>query len=368
MLEVRSISVTTRSFRLKDVSFIVKDNTTHTIIGPTGSGKTTILESLIGLRRPDSGEIILDGINIIDIPVEKRGLSYLPQDLCLFPHLTVMDNILYGLKIKRIKNRDIADKLIDTLSIGHLLNRKVTTLSGGERQRVALARALSGGNRYLLLDEPLSALHEGLKRDLRYLLKGLKEEYKLTMIMVTHDMEDAFFLSDTMSVVIDGMVQQTDTPGNIYKYPANLEVANFFGIKNLFKGEIEQVENDKLYIMCPEINATLTIQINDKTKSYKKGDSILICIRPENVMILRPDYMRKEQDNLIEGQITEIYEKGNGCIIFFAPQDAKRRIEIDVPDYAFKKLALRKGINATITLRHESIWLMNQKSEFPSMD
>lgn len=361
MLEIRGVSVNAGDFCLRDISFVVKGFTTHVIIGPTGSGKTTFLETIIGLRMPDRGKILLDGMDIIDIPVEKRGFSYLPQDLCLFPHLTVKDNILYGLNMKGIKDKGFVDSLIDTLRISHLMERKITNLSGGEKQRVALARALAGGNRYLLLDEPLSSLHAGLKRELWYLLKRLNETYKLTTIMVTHDIEEASFLADTMSVMIDGRIHQTDTGSNIYRYPDDIEVANFFGINNLFNAEIEKIEDGIMYTKCQELNTTLALPITSRTGTYKTGDQIIAGIRAEDVLILRHEYIRDGQENLLKGEITGIYEKGSGYIVLFSPSIAKKTIEIDVPDYAFRKLKVRKGSSVSITLKYENIFLIKKK-------
>ena len=172
MLEVAELSVRAGGFSLSDISLEVYPSSCHVLLGPTGSGKTLLLESIIGLRNPDKGKILLDGSDITGCPAERRGLAYVPQDLALFPHLTVRENILYPLRIRGSKqNADngIVRELIESLDIRHVLDRPVSNLSGGERQRTALARAVASGCRTLILDEPLSALHQSLKRELWFL-------------------------------------------------------------------------------------------------------------------------------------------------------------------------------------------------------
>ena len=169
MLEIKGLSVRAGSFTLKDIDLSIEDRLCHVIIGPTGCGKTTLLEAIAGLRKSSTGQIYLDGNEITHLSVEKRVLSYLPQDLALFPHLNVRDNIFYGLRIRKEKDKrfyDLIHELVKNLGITHILDRPIHNLGGGERQRVALIRAMATGNGYLLLDEPLSALHEGMKKEM----------------------------------------------------------------------------------------------------------------------------------------------------------------------------------------------------------
>ena len=202
MLEVRHLSVSADKFLQNDVYLTNPTEGCHAIVGATGSGKTLLLESIIGFRRPSRGAILLNGEDMTQLPVEARGISYVPQDLALFPHLTVRENILFGARVRGIRTAEhdeLVRQLVTSVGIGALLDRSVAHLSGGERQRVALVRAVATGNRLLLLDEPFSALHEGLRRELLFVLRELQQNHGLTLLMVTHDTEEAFFLSDAMT-------------------------------------------------------------------------------------------------------------------------------------------------------------------------
>ena len=196
MLEIRNLSLRAGDFRLSRISLSVNGCECHVIMGPTGSGKTLLLESIVGFRRPCGGEILFQGKEIATLAVEKRQIAFLPQDLALFPSMTVEENVLYGLKRKKPKctgSRDQAMALCEAVGIKHLLKRDTRALSGGEKQRVALVRALAPGCRLLLLDEPFAALHRGMRKDLWFLLKRLQERLQLTVLMVTHDEKAATF-------------------------------------------------------------------------------------------------------------------------------------------------------------------------------
>lgn len=359
MLEIKDVSIRAGEFAVKGISLNVEDSACYVIIGPTGSGKTIFLEAIMGFKKLISGEIRLGKKNITDMPAEQRGISYLPQDLALFPHLNVKENILYGLKIKGITDRqyfDLADDLIDTLGIKHLLNRVTHNLSGGERQRVALVRAIATGNKYLLLDEPFSALHEGMKSELWFLLKELQERYRLTVLMVTHDVEEAFLLADTISIMINGRLEQTGKKEEVYRYPATIDAAEFFGIRNLFDAEITDKEN---IVRCKELNAELFVKasLNHRSKNFKIG------IRAEDIMILRTGRTITGQDNIIEGIITDIFRKGATDIVLLKPQNSKRIIEIEMPFYAFQKLDIKKGLSAGVILKAECIFCLQNSHD-----
>lgn len=359
MLEIKGLSVKAGVFFLNNISFRVEDRSTHVIIGPTGSGKTILLETIIGLKKPERGEIRLNDRNITNQPTEQRQISYLPQDLAIFPHLNVKDNIFYGLNIKKAKDKhhfSIVNDLIETLKIGHLLDRTTHNLSGGERQRVALVRAIATGNKHLLLDEPCSALHTGLKKELWFLIKDLQERYRLTVLMVTHDVEEAFFHADTISIIINGRIEQTGRKDEVYRHPATIEVSKFFGIRNLFEADIIESTDDKMIVGCNDLNSNLTIPLRRFTDP--PIHRFTIGIRAEDVMILRPDLKRQVQDNLISGTVIEIFKKGASHIILFLPEKSKKSIEIDLPNYAFQKLNILKGQQTTVSLKGEDIFLL----------
>lgn len=362
MIEVEGLSLKVKDFWLKDINLTVQSGSCHVIIGPTGCGKTTLLEALIGLRKINKGRIRLNGEDITDLPPHKRGFSYVPQDLAIFPHLSVEENIFYGLKHSNLPHKkeryEWAYELIESLGLKPLLKRKSVNLSGGEKQRVALARALAPGHKYLLLDEPLSSLHEGMKKELWFLLKSLQKKYGFTILMVSHDLEETFFLADHISLMIDGMIQQSAPKEIIYHMPATIKIADFFGIKNLFKVQIKKIQGEFASLNCPDLSTELVIPVGRLTPN-SQGAWIMVGIRPENVMILRADQDPRGKENLLEGEITNIFAKGSTYLIIFKPKGAQRIVEIEVPNYAYRKLGLAEGQRVVVSLKAETLFLLN---------
>ncbi|MGC8735658.1 MAG: ABC transporter ATP-binding protein [Dissulfurimicrobium sp.] len=367
MLELERLTINTGMFSVKDVSLKIQPGSCNVLVGPTGCGKTTLLEAIIGIRRPDSGVIRLEGRRIDDLPIERRGIAYLPQDLALFPHLTVEGNIFYGLKHQKRLNerrRDFVLELAETLGITHLLKRMVDHLSGGERQRVALVRALATGSGYLLLDEPLSALHEAMKKDLWFLIADIKVRFGLAIVMVTHDMDEAFFMGDEIAVMIDGMIRQAGPRGEVYGHPIDIDVAGFFGIKNLFSAEVIRMRGKWAEVRCNELNTDLIVPAwrHSGTTSILQGLPFIIGIMPENVMLIRPDLNRRDNDNLLEGVVYEIFSRGRSNTLLFVPDGSDRVIEIDIPDYAMRKMDITKGVKAVVALRAEKIFTLTARA------
>jgi len=365
MLELRSLSMQAGNFLIKDVSLSVPEGQCHIIIGPTGSGKTLLLESVIGFRKPDRGKILLAGRNINKEAVEKRGIAYVPQDPSIFPHLTVEENILYGVRIKKTETgmcRDLVGKLVESLRISHLLKRRAVNLSGGEQQRVALVRALAAGDRYLLLDEPLSSLHESLKKELWFFLRELQTRYKLTILMVTHDLEEAFFLADGMSIIINGKLHQTGKKQEIYSMPETMEAAKFLGVRNLLPAEVIRLDESILTVHCAHLGRDLVVrQGGDETKRrVKMGEKVIAGIRAEEAMVLRPEYYKHNEDNMIEGTVVEIVDKGASYTVLFLPDGSRQHIEVEIPNYALKKIQLARGEKRFIVLRSENIFLLKR--------
>lgn len=363
MVELIDVTVQNRGFTLNNISINIETGSCHCLIGPTGCGKTTLLESILGLRKVKHGSIMVDGKDITLLPVHKRGFSYVPQDLAIFPHLTVYENITYGIKHGNIENKGVLYKLSmelsELLGISSILNRKATNLSGGERQRVALVRAISTGNMYLLLDEPLSALHEGLKRELWFLLKELQRKYNFTILMISHDIEEATFLGEYISVMIDGKLIQTGTKDNVYQYPATRKVAEFFGIKNIFDAEIIGEESCHYKLYCNTLSSEIIIpKKNIKDHIVGKDKIISFGIRSENIIIQRPDLPMKK-DNILKGVIKSVYSSGPNSIVMFKPEGKDLLIEINMPEFAMAKLSLNTNDEASIALRMERIFILD---------
>ncbi len=241
MLRLQDIRVILGDFQLKDISLHVRNGEYMVLLGPTGTGKTVLLETIAGMYRIVRGSILVQGRDVTRLPPEKRNLGVVYQDYALFPHLTVRRNIAFGLQLRgepRGKVSKVVEEMGDFLDIGSILDRRPGNLSGGERQRVALARALVLEPHVLLLDEPLSALDRSTRDRLRRELKRIHQEIGVTIVHITHDLTEAFFLADHLAVMKDGSILQQDTPENVLKCPRNRAVAELLGIENLIPGKI----------------------------------------------------------------------------------------------------------------------------------
>ncbi|MEN8614164.1 ATP-binding cassette domain-containing protein [Dehalogenimonas sp. THU2] len=222
MLVIEDLSVNAGAFKLREINLEIKTGEYLVLLGPTGSGKTVLLETIAGLRRPERGTIRRDGTNLCGLNPEERGLSLVYQDQMLFPHLTVHDNVCFGLKMQR-RSRDVIeaslDRICQLINIEHLLGRRPGTLSGGERQNVALARSLITSPWLLLLDEPFSSMDASLRRGSRAHMKKLQRELGFTCIHVTHDLEEAMDMADRIAFILDGRLARVGSPENFLLWP-----------------------------------------------------------------------------------------------------------------------------------------------------
>ncbi|MBI5569066.1 MAG: ATP-binding cassette domain-containing protein [Desulfomonile tiedjei] len=368
MLEVINLSASAGCFVLNNVSLAVIPSACHVILGPTGSGKTLLLESVIGLRNPQGGRVVLEGQEITGLPIERRGLSYVPQDLALFPHMTVRENILYPIRI-RGSNEDIENgivrELVDSLGIRHILDRSVRNLSGGERQRTALARAVASGRKYLILDEPLSALHESLKKELWYLLKDLQRRYELAILMVTHDLEEAFFLGDTVSVILEGKLCQQGRKEDVYEHPSSVEVAGFLGIRNLFHVNRASVSADSLLMYCEDLGTTLTLPLSSLKSRSLETSSLALGIRSEEIAVLMPGELTPHVTNIIEGIVRDTFENGAFLTLIATGRGSSTSLETVLPRMVAKKLGLLRGSPVFLRLPEDSLFLVDIDSAGP---
>ncbi len=254
---------------LKDLNLDIYKGELLSLLGPSGCGKTTTLRIIAGLIKNDSGTFVLDGKDMTNVPVHKRDFGLVFQSYALFPHLSVFNNIAFGLKIKKLDKATIEQKvknIADVCGIGEYLQRFPKQLSGGQRQRVALARALVTEPKLLLLDEPLSNLDAQLRIQMRTSIKKIQKQLNITMVFVTHDQEECFSISDRVAVMDKGVIVQCSSPEEIYSKPANEMVAKFVGFKNFFNRE-----------ECK----SLGIKLNDESKT--------VCIRPSDIELSEND-------------------------------------------------------------------------------
>lgn len=299
MLRIENVYKKLGDFQLKDINLEIKKGEYFVILGPTGTGKTVILEVIAGMYKPDKGNVYHGENDLSSLYPEKREIGFVYQDYALFPHLTIRENIIFGLKIRKFSKEKIKQKLdeiVSILKIEHLLNRYSNTLSGGEQQRAAIARALITSPKILLLDEPLSALDPSTKEELQKMLKEIHEKMKTTTIHITHDFNEAFYLADRIAILENGTIAQVGTSNEIFKKPKDAYVANFVGMENIFKGRIM----DRMINISPDVN----IEID----SDKDGDAN-IAFRPEDVMVSEnPGTF--DCKNKFCGKITNIMNKG----------------------------------------------------------
>lgn len=362
MIKMADISVRAGGFFLSDLSLEVPSSSCHALLGPTGSGKTLLLETIIGLRTPDKGKILLDGSDITGCPAERRGLAYVPQDLALFPHLNVRENILYPLRIRGGKpgaENSLIRELVESLDIRHVWDRPVRHLSGGERQRTALARAVASGCKILVLDEPLSALHQSLKRELWFLLKDLKKRYDLTILMVTHDLQEAFFLGDTVSILIGGKLRQQGAKGIVYRHPNSVAVAKFLGIANLFRATGHQVSGDSLSVGCGELGLTLKLSGLSGRSAQAQAPFSVVGIRPEDVEVIIQEDSFSSKTNIVVGTIRDVYEQGNSLTVRALCGPYSTTLEADVPRSLSRNFSFSKGQPIKFHLPEERVFLIH---------
>ena len=264
---------------LDSINLSIKDKEFMTFLGPSGCGKTTTLRIIAGFLEADSGQVIFEGRDINSLPPHKRQVNTIFQRYALFPHLNVYDNIAFGLRIKKMKEKDIAKKVGEMLELVNLKGfqkRNISSLSGGQQQRVAIARALAVEPRVLLLDEPLGALDLKLRKDMQVELKNIQKRMGITFIYVTHDQQEALSMSDTVVVMNDGKIQQIGTPIDIYNEPKNAFVADFIGESNILDG-----------IMLDDFKAKFSGAIFQcLDKGFKVNESVDIVVRPEDVDVV----------------------------------------------------------------------------------
>jgi len=291
MIQLEKVEVDLGNFCLKDINLHVGAGEFFTLLGPTGTGKTVLLESIAGLKILKQGKIIINGQDVTCLKPEKRNISLCYQDCALFPHMKVEENIKYGLRFKPDGKNQKYNKnfktLVELLRIEHILNRYPLFLSGGEKQRVALARALIVDPDILLLDEPLSALDSGIKESIEVELKNLHQALNTTIIMVTHDFREVYYLADRVSIIKDGIIQQTGTVKEVFEKPSSLFIAGFVGMKNLIK--IDQLVNRTSQKITPPLHSSIA------------------GIRPENILLSTEPL---NTDVSFKGIIKEVFSNG----------------------------------------------------------
>jgi spermidine/putrescine ABC transporter ATP-binding subunit len=291
---------------LAGVSLTFADGEFFGLLGPSGSGKTTLLRAIAGFVDPDAGVIRLDGRDIGHTPVHKREIGMVFQNYALFPHMSVFDNIAFGLSVRGQPAQDIKRRVGEMLALVRLSGMEKRTprqLSGGQQQRIALARALVTRPRLLLLDEPLGALDKRLRQQMQIELKQIQREVGITTIFVTHDQEEALTLSDRIAIFDEGKVVQAGNPHAVYERPATAFAANFLGDANFFEGKV----------LGPGLIAAAEGEIATEDSLPATGAQVMLAVRPEKISLVRPD-APVAPGNRLEGQLGQAVYSGMSTI------------------------------------------------------
>ncbi|KAF5082554.1 ABC transporter ATP-binding protein [Methanoculleus horonobensis] len=306
MIEFDRVSLALGSFRLNDVSLTISKGDYYFIVGPSGAGKTVLLEAIAGLHRPDSGRVLLRGEEITALPPEKRNVALVYQDYSLFPNMRVIDNISYGLRVQGMGKKEARAEvapLLERFGIAHLADRYPGTLSGGEQQRVALARAVAVKPDILLLDEPLSALDPVTQEKFIDDLRRLHREDGLTVVQVSHSRREAHLLATRMAVIIDGALVDEGKADVVLNAPKSREVASFVGIENILDGTVTANEDG----LATVIAGGLAFEAVTEAAA---GEEVSLCIRADDVVLAVGDGRRTSARNTLAGTVVSVAENG----------------------------------------------------------
>lgn len=353
MIEFDRVSVALGDFLLDEVSLSIANGDYYFIMGPSGAGKTIILEAIAGLLLPDSGRILQNGRDVRGIPPEKRRIGLVYQDYSLFPHMTVEKNIAFGMRMRHLPAAETERQvkaLMKQFEIPHLAQRAPLTLSGGEQQRVAIARALAIDPELLLLDEPLSAL-DPVTRD-RFImeLRSLHHDQGLTIVQVTHDRRDAASLGTRMAMIIGGRLVQEDRVGEVFSSPSMEQVARFIGFENILKGTV---------ISCEDGLCTVGIGKNRivVVAGAKQGDRVTLCFRADDITVLKSDDKKTSARNLVQGTI--LRKTGSGSLVSLTI-DIGVEVTALVTSKSAEELSLDAGVPVSLLFKATAIHLIHE--------
>ncbi len=327
MIQLEKVSVVLPQFAVRDISLHVAEGEFFALLGPTAAGKTVILESIVGLLRVTRGRIKVAGRDMTRCPPERRRIGIVYQDYALFPHLSVIENIRYGLRYFGMDTREAhqgVERLIEMLDLGRIVQRRPLHLSGGEKQRVSLARALSVNPSVLLLDEPLSALDPNFREEIRRMLKSLHSELGITFMMVTHDFEETLYLADRVALIRQGCIEQVGATEEVFHRPATPFAAEFVGMKNIFAGSFSSGCATFGGLRCP-----LPV---DAGRDFKH-----VALRPEDISLGRAE-------DFAAGQITYTGEIDKIINLGFVHEVSVRCQQAEFKTYLDRKTLRQTGI------------------------
>ena len=329
-IKLRSVSKKFGEFTAVDnIDLDIYKGELFSLLGGSGCGKTTLLRMLAGFETPSSGTIYIDGVDMTEVPPYDRPINMMFQSYALFPHMTVEQNVSYGLKRDKIPKDEIKRRVEEILSMVELsdfVKRKPHQLSGGQRQRVALARALVKQPKVLLLDEPLGALDKRLREQTQFELINIQDQLGVTFVVVTHDQEEAMTLSTRMAMMDAGKFQQIGTPAEVYEYPESRLVANFIGSANMFEGRVSQNGADHVVVTCKELGVEF---YTNHPMSIIEGTKVWVAVRPENIALSKTAFDATK--NQLKGVVVDIGYHGKTSTYRIRISN-DQMIEVSVPN------------------------------------
>jgi spermidine/putrescine transport system ATP-binding protein len=347
-----------------ELSLDIDQGEFFTLLGPSGCGKTTTLRIVAGFEEPTSGQVLIDGEDVAGLPPYRRPTNTVFQSYALFPHLSVGDNVAFGLERKRVPRDEIKRRVEEELQrvgLGADINRRPNQLSGGMQQRVALARALVNLPKVLLLDEPLGALDLKLRKGLQIELKRIQRDVGITFIYVTHDQEEALTMSDRIAVMNRGRVEQMDAPEQVYERPATTFVAGFIGVSNLMPGTVEAAGSGG------RIELDSGVGINADVDGFRPGERCRAVVRPEKLRITRPEEATSDDWPSVEGQVeSSVYLGTSTQIIVRLPDEVRMTVLVPNADEAERGRLPGGGASVRLSWAPEHIHLVKESANTPS--
>jgi len=338
---------------VNNVSLDIYKGELFALLGGSGCGKTTLLRMLSGFESPSEGRVWIDGQDMTDVPPYERPVNMMFQSYALFPHMTVEQNVGYGLKHEPLTDAGRKDRvklMLDLVQLSQFAGRKPHQLSGGQRQRVALARALAKQPKVLLLDEPLGALDKKLREHTQFEIMNIQEKTGITFVVVTHDQEEAMTLSTRIAVMDKGIIRQTGTPTEIYEFPRTKFVADFIGSINQFEGTVKSVTKDKAIVACADWAGDIIV---DRDATVDVGQNVSVAVRPEKISINKETPAKGL--NAVEGMVLDLGYFGKDSLYRVKlPSNALVRVN-RVNDQ-------RGGESARVAQWEDKVWLSFEPS------
>jgi len=345
MITIKNLKVNLGSFLLQSINLDIKPGEYFIVLGPTGAGKTVLLEAIAGLYPVLEGGVWIDGEEITNQSPEKRGINIVYQEQALFPHLSVEENIAFGLKMRKCPKGEMRAKIgamAEIVGISHLLKRSPVTLSGGEKQKVALARALVTEPKVLLLDEPLSALDPETKERMQRELREIHRRVKVTIIHVTHDFEEAVALGHRVAVLNDGCIAQVGTLPEFLHQPSSEFVARFALSRNIFSGTSEEEEDGHVLIDIGGVRMRATTEARGEVR---------LSLRPEDILISK-EQLQSTARNCFQGVVSDIADRGS---IVYVTVSLPPDFICLITRQSFEELELEKGVSVWITFKASAV-------------